>query len=163
MCSSDIFLAILSILFPPISVWIKRGVCTADSLINIALCCLGYIPGLLHSWYIICKYPEPDYDDPRYEPVPGDARQGRDAERGGVTYYFVSHQSAPRQSSQRGYGTVDSQAPTHSKPAGRSQPAQGDGGAGSSSSGGQQGQGETRPPPTYAEAVKGDNKVQTQD
>jgi hypothetical protein len=32
------------------TVWIKRGICTADSLINIALCCLGYIPGLLHAW-----------------------------------------------------------------------------------------------------------------
>lgn len=32
------------------TVWIKRGICSADSLINIALCCLGYLPGLLHAW-----------------------------------------------------------------------------------------------------------------
>ena len=70
MCDGpDFFLCILSILFPPIggmsqptrhqhqdldahqfTVWIKRGICSADSLINIALCCLGYIPGLLHAW-----------------------------------------------------------------------------------------------------------------
>lgn len=28
-----------------------------DSLINILLCVLGYFPGLIHSWYIIAKYP----------------------------------------------------------------------------------------------------------
>lgn len=28
-----------------------------DSLINILLCVLGYLPGLIHSWYIIAKYP----------------------------------------------------------------------------------------------------------
>jgi hypothetical protein len=31
-------------------VWIKRGICSADSFINIALCCLGWLPGLLHAW-----------------------------------------------------------------------------------------------------------------
>lgn len=39
MCGSDIFLGILAILFPPLAVWVKRGICSADSLINIALCC----------------------------------------------------------------------------------------------------------------------------
>ncbi|KGR20681.1 hypothetical protein MG9_02272, partial [Candida albicans P37037] len=33
------------------------GCCSCDSLINIALCMLGYFPGLIHSWYIIAKYP----------------------------------------------------------------------------------------------------------
>lgn len=28
-----------------------------DSFINIALCILGFLPGLFHSWYIISKYP----------------------------------------------------------------------------------------------------------
>ena len=74
MCSSDIFLGLLAILFPPIAgtsdptfnpifvrstiesltvvaVWIKSGICTADSLINILLCTLGYIPGLLRTYY----------------------------------------------------------------------------------------------------------------
>jgi hypothetical protein len=31
-------------------VWVKRGICSADSFINIALCCLGYLPGLIHAW-----------------------------------------------------------------------------------------------------------------
>lgn len=56
-CMSDICLVILSVLFPPLPVWIRRGICSSDSLINILLCILGYFPGLIHSWYIIAKYP----------------------------------------------------------------------------------------------------------
>lgn len=39
MCGSDILLGLLAILFPPLAVWVKRGICSADSLINILLCC----------------------------------------------------------------------------------------------------------------------------
>lgn len=56
-CLSDLCLIIISVLFPPLPVWIRRGICSADSLINILLCILGYFPGLIHSWYIIAKYP----------------------------------------------------------------------------------------------------------
>ncbi|KAL3476082.1 hypothetical protein BJX99DRAFT_228500 [Aspergillus californicus] len=158
MCGSDIFLAILAVFFPPVAVWIKKGVCTADSIINIALCCLGYVPGLLHSWYIILKYPEPDYDDPSYEPVQN--RRG-DVENGHVTYYYVSHQSA-QSPSNRDYGTLppqqasESQSPSQ-QPAPKPQHEHGV--AGSSS----QGRDDSYAPPTYAEAVKGDNKVQNDD
>ncbi|KAF7563365.1 hypothetical protein G7046_g768 [Stylonectria norvegica] len=103
MCSADIFLAFLAILFPPLpgtlplsshprhgpfaniytntpfAVWVKCGICSADSLINILLCVLGFIPGLLHAWYIIARYPEPAYE---YEAVP-------DREGGRVTYVYV--------------------------------------------------------------------------
>lgn len=139
-------------------VWIKVGVCTADSIINLALCCLGYVPGLLHAWYIILKHPEPDYDDPSYEPIPGGPARGRDVENGRVTYYYVSHQ--PDQPQQpRAYGTLGSQNPAQSP--GRQaapKPQQAHPVEGGSSS---QSHDESRPPPTYAEAVKGDNKVQT--
>jgi uncharacterized membrane protein YqaE (UPF0057 family) len=54
----DIFLILLSVFFPPIPVAVKAGLCSADFFINIALCCLGYFPGLIHAWYIIAKYPE---------------------------------------------------------------------------------------------------------
>ncbi|CAN6633245.1 hypothetical protein TRVA0_014S00518 [Trichomonascus vanleenenianus] len=60
MCSPiccDFVLVLLAIVFPPLPVFIKRGLCSVDSLINILLCVLGYIPGLIHSWYIIAKYP----------------------------------------------------------------------------------------------------------
>lgn len=133
------------------SVWVKVGICTADSVINIALCVLGFVPGLLHAWYIIFKNPEPDYDAISYEPIPGGRSQRRDVENGNVTYFYVSHPPP----SQRAYGAVSSQqAPAKNQTRPNNQHNQGDENAGSSSA---------NPPPTYAEAVKGDNKVQTQD
>jgi uncharacterized membrane protein YqaE (UPF0057 family) len=32
------------------AVWVKRGICSGDSIINILLCVLGYLPGLIHAW-----------------------------------------------------------------------------------------------------------------
>ncbi|EEQ30763.1 hypothetical protein McanMca71_000555 [Microsporum canis] len=170
MCSPDAFLAILAVLFPPIAVWIKVGVCSADSLINIALCCLGYVPGLLHAWYIILKYPEADDEYPDgYRPIVGQHRG--DAEAGRVTYYYIAHEQAhPNQhqqhQQQRTYGTnVNPESrpapspPVPQKPqrAGGGYAATGAQDQGSSS----RPEGEHRSPPTYAEAVKGDNKIQS--
>ncbi|KAK0523616.1 hypothetical protein OC834_001916 [Tilletia horrida] len=55
----DILLYFLAIFLPPASVGIKRG-CGADVIINIALTVLAWLPGLIHAWYIVAKYPEPD-------------------------------------------------------------------------------------------------------
>jgi uncharacterized membrane protein YqaE (UPF0057 family) len=159
MCSADIFLGLLAILFPPLPVWVKRGICGVDSIINIALCMLGYIPGLLHSWYIIAKYPDP-YE---YGPV-------SDSEDGTTSYYYyISRRGHPpqRQSSQRGYGTTaQPQAapqesgveappkPQNQPPKPRNDTVADHADEGSSS---------THPPPSYADVVKGDNKVQSQD
>ncbi|KAI6247327.1 Plasma membrane proteolipid 31 [Erysiphe necator] len=79
MNDSDIFLGLIAILFPPFPVWVKRGLCSADSLINICLCALGGIPGILHAWYIISKYSHHD--------------QGRlsDTESARITRYIVIH------------------------------------------------------------------------
>ncbi|KAK6363806.1 hypothetical protein TWF730_001216 [Orbilia blumenaviensis] len=105
MCSADCFLAVLAVLFPPIAVWVKRGVCSADSIINIALLCLGYLPGLLHAWYIIAKYPDPyNYN---YEPIEGGNQR--------VYYYTATYPSvashsqpsyAPQQQPQHGCNHV---------------------------------------------------------
>ncbi|MCJ1441514.1 MAG: hypothetical protein MMC23_002003 [Stictis urceolatum] len=170
MSCGDIFLGLLAVLFPPIAVWIKRGLCSADSLLNILLCVLGYLPGLLHAWYIIAQYPDPDY-----EPIPGD-------EEDRVTYYYVSRDGMPPQSGaggahggpgqappgaagqpdggrahrelQRGgsaYGTLNS---NYGRTRGNST------GQGNASAG--QGSAEQQNmPPSYTEAVKGDNKVQS--
>lgn len=127
-------------------VWIKVGVCTADSIINIALCVLGYIPGLLHAWYIILKYPDPE--DVRYEPLEGnDAEGGRRV----TTYYYVSRQPSAHPQPERSYGATNTSPPPVPDD---TRPAEG------SSSNTHDG---TSHPPTYAEAVKGDHKVQTQD
>ncbi|KAI0841002.1 hypothetical protein F5Y06DRAFT_235190 [Hypoxylon sp. FL0890] len=139
MCSPDLFLGLLAILFPPLPVWVKTGLCSADSIINILLCMLGYIPGLLHSWYIISKFPEV-YE---YDPVPQDSEGG-----GRVTYVFVQPERQPQprpvSSPQPNYGSTGTNGHNRSASAGPSSE-------------------EGRAPPTYAEAVKGDHKVQTQD
>ena len=181
MCGTDVFLGILAIIFPPIAVWVKRCLCSADSLINLALCCkssphiipkqkptnnlthlscnpgLGFLPGLLHAWYIIFTYPDPTYE----ELAQHDAEQGHHGGNGGtVTYYYVQqHQghpqySAPTARSQAGYGTVNA-TPNAQFPA-----AQGQGfvPSGAAQAGGSSGEGEA-PPPSYQQAT-GDHKVQ---
>ncbi|KAK2814457.1 hypothetical protein FQN49_008180 [Arthroderma sp. PD_2] len=167
MCSPDAFLAILAVLFPPIAVWIKVGICSADSLINIALCCLGYVPGLLHAWYIILKYPEPDDEYPDgYRPIVGQGNRG-DAEAGRVTYYYIAHEQAhpnQHQHQQRTYGTNQTAARAAPPPPVPQKPQAGGGyvAAGAPDQGSSnRPDGEHRAPPTYAEAVKGDNKIQS--
>ncbi|KAK3294463.1 uncharacterized protein B0H64DRAFT_400757 [Chaetomium fimeti] len=173
MCSNDIFLGLLAVLFPPLPVWVKRGLCSADSIINILLLMLGYIPGLLHAWYIIAKYPEPPYDY-EYESVPQDAEHGR-------IYVFVNgnggHGGQPPQGYQpqqgaqaqppkpqghMNYGTSNTNnnhstgapAPHHQQ---QHQPQeQGTTAEAGPSDGG-------APPPSYAQVVAGDHKVQNHD
>jgi hypothetical protein len=117
---------------------------------------LGYIPGLLHAWYIIAKFPENDYDA-----LPGDAETGR------VTYVIVQspnggQQRVPKnsvrpaaQGPSGGYGTTAPMAP----------PVHQDQNGTWSNSNAAEGSSGTAPvvPPTYAEAVKGDHKIQTRD
>ncbi|KAK8028929.1 stress response rci [Apiospora marii] len=155
MCSADCFLAVLAILFPPLAVWVKCGICSADSLINILLCMLGFIPGLIHAWYIIAKFPEESYE---YQRVPQDSEGGR------VTYVFVQGNGGPQQQQQQqrhphsvqpkpqDQGVMNYGATNQS---GAGAQGSSSAAAGSSSAG--------NAPPTYAEAVKGDNKIQTQD
>ncbi|KAA1064819.1 hypothetical protein PGT21_015784 [Puccinia graminis f. sp. tritici] len=55
--SADVLLYFLAIFIPPASVFIKRQ-CSADFWINVALFILGWIPGVIHAWWIISKYPD---------------------------------------------------------------------------------------------------------
>ena len=114
------------------SVWVKRGICSADSVINIIFCVLGFIPGLLHAWYIIAKFPdEYEYE---YEQLPDRERQPRR-----VVYVVQGQpqgQPRPQRQRQTGYGT------------------QQDAVAGGSSH-------DQSVPPSYADVVAGDNKVQS--
>lgn len=115
---------------------------------------LGYLPGLIHAWYIIAKYPEYDY-----EPIPDNESQ---PQGGRVTYYYISQESRPKpqqRSQQQGYGTQGSSQPAPPVPqnnrpvpaSNASGPSTGAGGA------------EAGAPPSYADAVKGDHKVQRQE
>lgn len=114
---------------------------------------LGFIPGLLHAWYIIAKYPENEYDT-----IP------QDAESGHVTYVIVtqpngSQQRVPAHSvrpSNAGYGATSTAPPVHQDQNGTWN------NNGAPAAGGSSGAAAAAPP-TYAQAVKGDNKVQTRD
>ncbi|KAA1085665.1 hypothetical protein PGT21_014358 [Puccinia graminis f. sp. tritici] len=55
--STDVLLYFLAIFVPPASVFIKRQ-CSADFWINVALFILGWIPGVIHAWWIISKHPD---------------------------------------------------------------------------------------------------------
>lgn len=56
MHAKDWLLVLVAFFIPPIPVAVKRGL-SADLVINIALSLLGFLPGLLHSLYIISLYP----------------------------------------------------------------------------------------------------------
>ncbi|MCD4741002.1 MAG: YqaE/Pmp3 family membrane protein [Desulfobacteraceae bacterium] len=47
-------LIILAILLPPVAVFLKNGV-GKDFIINIVLCLLFYIPGILHALWLVTK------------------------------------------------------------------------------------------------------------
>ncbi|KAJ6258973.1 LOW QUALITY PROTEIN: hypothetical protein Dda_5868 [Drechslerella dactyloides] len=163
--------------------WVKRGVCSADSVINIALCCLGYVPGLLHAWYIIAKYPDPyTYS---YEPLEGGQQR--------VYYYTATYPSvaahaqpvypAPQgqqqqpqgsnsnQSGPQTYGTTPAApsprpanvetAAVEGSPKTTPQPQGGMPVADGMSHGASSSAGPSQAPPSYSDVVKGDYKVQT--
>lgn len=115
------------------------------------------VPGVLHAWYIIAKFPEHDYESVD------------ESERGGRVAYVVVRDDDPRRTPR----------PTP-RPSGRSQPkppprqadmtygTNGTNGAGAnphdagSSSNAAAGPSEGAPPPSYAQAVSGDHKIQDQ-
>ncbi|KAI9799834.1 MAG: hypothetical protein M1825_004395 [Sarcosagium campestre] len=148
MCSpSDIFLGIIAIVFPPLAVWIKVGICSIDSLINILLTTLGFLPGLIHAWYVIARDPS-DFDG--YAPL--DEEQGEQR----VTYYYVQRTGSP---SARLAGEVYSQQPPQQEPPQQQQPQQQQQGYGAVQ--GSSDQPADGVPPTYEQAVRGDHKVQS--
>ncbi|ODQ80292.1 hypothetical protein BABINDRAFT_35951 [Babjeviella inositovora NRRL Y-12698] len=62
MHARDWFLAVIAFFLPPVAVFVKRGFFSADFLINIVLLLLGFVPGLIHAWYIIAQYPYTEGD-----------------------------------------------------------------------------------------------------
>ncbi|ODV91479.1 hypothetical protein CANCADRAFT_29901 [Tortispora caseinolytica NRRL Y-17796] len=53
--ATEILTSFLAIIVPFVGVFLERG-CGIDLLINVILCCFGYIPGIIHALYIILKY-----------------------------------------------------------------------------------------------------------
>jgi len=161
MCTNpaDVLLSILAILFPPIAVWVKRGLCSADSLINLALCMLGFLPGLLHAWYVIATTP----DTYEYEEVV-DVEGGRAHAQGqGYAVHGGAGGAQPRaRDGSVSYYYVNGSVPSQQFPQqqGGQLPYQGYGSMGPSVVGAGDSAGKGDQPPTYDSAIKGDNKVQ---
>ncbi|KAJ7487839.1 hypothetical protein FB451DRAFT_1225643 [Mycena latifolia] len=51
----NVILYLFAIVLPPGAVFFKRGL-LADFWINICLTILGWIPGVIHAWYIISRH-----------------------------------------------------------------------------------------------------------
>ncbi|MBD1388204.1 YqaE/Pmp3 family membrane protein [Neiella sp. HB171785] len=51
---SKVLLVILAILLPPVAVFLQDGV-GKHLIINIVLCILGFIPGVIHALWLILK------------------------------------------------------------------------------------------------------------
>ena len=138
---------------------------------------LGWLPGLIHAWYIISLYPEPD-SDADYITIDTESGGAPPAHTGGsrVTYYYVNRTEADGEGlNARGrpvmYGTVAGIPAQQPKPREgmRSEQQQQEqqpllpqgtaGGAGNEApqQGGSAGE---QVPPSYDQAVSGDNKVQ---
>lgn len=117
---------------------------------------LGYLPGLLHSWYIIAKYPENDYD---YIPD-SEARvtyvvvQPNSGHHGQPQYAPKPNTRPANQPSNNGYGTTTAPPVQQDQSGAWTQPAANVSGEGSSGG---------AVPPTYEQAIRGDHKVQTRD
>lgn len=58
MSVGDVILLVMAAILPPLPVAIKRGVCSGAFFLNLLLSILAFIPGMIHAWYIILKYPE---------------------------------------------------------------------------------------------------------
>lgn len=100
---SALFLIFITILFPPLTVWIVAG-CGMDLFINICFTLLGYIPGHIHAFYVLYVY----YD--RGE----QAREGHLDTRPAPGIYSDRIQRGSAHNRQ-GYGTISPQnyPPSH--------------------------------------------------
>jgi len=56
--TGDVFLYLLAIFLPPLAVLLKTG-CDSNFIINIALSILGWIPGVIHAWWVISRHERP--------------------------------------------------------------------------------------------------------
>jgi uncharacterized membrane protein YqaE (UPF0057 family) len=51
---SSILLILIAILLPPLAIYLKKGA-GKDLLLNLILCLIFWIPGILHALYLITR------------------------------------------------------------------------------------------------------------
>lgn len=54
IASNKLLMIIIAILLPPLAVFLKKGV-GKDLIINIILCLIIWIPGLVHALWLVTK------------------------------------------------------------------------------------------------------------
>ncbi|KAL9104623.1 MAG: hypothetical protein Q9187_008880, partial [Circinaria calcarea] len=145
-----------------------RSLCSFDSLLNLLLCMLGYLPGLLHAWYIIAKYPDPYSDEEFGGDGIGEAEYQRESGYRGqerVTRYYVARVPVPASAPAggQGYGTTGTTGTTTTTGTGEGRQVQQQGSSRVEGQAGRREEEEEGVPPSYQEAVAGDHKVQTRD
>lgn len=125
--TSDILLALLGLFIPPLPVAFKKGVFSLDTLLNVILTLLGGIPGVLHCWFVIVKYPGdgiPFIENRRnnqYQIVP-DEENGSPQPPSQVSNY----QSTRNEDENVGEGGSSSKPPAYSEVLQSGGPAKGD-------------------------------------
>ncbi|CDO95600.1 unnamed protein product [Kluyveromyces dobzhanskii CBS 2104] len=50
---SDLILYVVAIIFPPVAVGLRSGLCSSDLLLNVLLTTFGFLPGMIHAFYYI--------------------------------------------------------------------------------------------------------------
>lgn len=53
----SILMIIITLLLPPVAVAIKYGVASSTFLINLLLTLLGWLPGVIHGFWVQSKHP----------------------------------------------------------------------------------------------------------
>ena len=53
--TSNLLLYLLAIFLPPVAVFLKRGL-HADFVINVVFTIIGWIPGVIHAWFVVGRY-----------------------------------------------------------------------------------------------------------
>lgn len=51
---NKLVLIIIAIIFPPVAVFVKKGM-GKDLIINIVLCLMLFLPGLVHALWVVTK------------------------------------------------------------------------------------------------------------
>lgn len=75
MSGYDFFCYLVSFFLPPLGVFMKRGI-HSEFWINILLTLLGYIPGIIHAFYVVHKYRDSHHWAPSFVRPPARGHVG---------------------------------------------------------------------------------------
>ncbi|KIW28411.1 uncharacterized protein PV07_08078 [Cladophialophora immunda] len=65
LSASDVLLYVLALFLPPLAVFLKEGF-GGDFIINILLCLLWWLPGIIHAWWVLYRYDKSQAEEETY-------------------------------------------------------------------------------------------------